>query len=58
MGYALTATNKIYVPDEVKFALGVQIGEMIDYEVKPNGQVFIIAAKQTTSPNIPVKPEK
>jgi antitoxin PrlF len=46
MGYALTTKSQVTVPKAVRLALGVQPGQEIDYEVKPDGQVLIFPVKK------------
>jgi antitoxin PrlF len=50
MGYALTTKSQVTVPKAVRKALGVEPGQEIDYEVKPNGQVFIFPVKKAEVP--------
>jgi AbrB family looped-hinge helix DNA binding protein len=50
MGYALTTKSQVTVPKAVRKALGVEPGQEIDYEVKPNGQVFIFSVKKAEVP--------
>jgi antitoxin PrlF len=46
MAYALTTKSQVTVPKAVRIALGVQPGQEIDYEVKPNGQVIMFPVKK------------
>jgi antitoxin PrlF len=46
MAYALTTKSQVTVPKAVRLALGVQPGQEIDYEVKPNGQVIMFPVKK------------
>ena len=52
MGYTLTAKNQVTVPKAVQLALGVKPGQMIDYDIKPDGTVIMFAVKQ---PSVPKK---
>ena len=47
---ALTIKSQVTVPKAVRLALGVQPGQEIDYEIKPNGQVLMFPVKK---PNLP-----
>jgi antitoxin PrlF len=48
MAYALTTKSQVTVPKSIRLALGVQPGQEIDYEVKPNGQVIMFPVKKLT----------
>jgi bifunctional DNA-binding transcriptional regulator/antitoxin component of YhaV-PrlF toxin-antitoxin module len=45
MGFPLNSKFQVTVPEKVQQSLGVKPGDWIDFELRSDGQVFMVAAK-------------
>jgi bifunctional DNA-binding transcriptional regulator/antitoxin component of YhaV-PrlF toxin-antitoxin module len=47
MGFLLNSKFQVTVPEKIQQSLGVKPGDLIDFELRSNGQVFMVAAKSS-----------